>query len=89
MKMIWRNKVIDVRDCKVIPGQISEGDFINYGLQYVRVTCIQRDCPRLENLSAVFTMFTCEREDGTLVPIRDLQGKQVVLKRNKVKVVMS
>ena len=87
MKTIWQNKVLDVRECKVTPGQISEGDFIHVGLKWVRVTVIQRDCPRLENLSSVFTMFTCEDEAGNLVPVRDLAGMVSVLKQNKVKVV--
>lgn len=87
MKILWQDQVFDVRECEVVPGQISEGDWLQYNLMLVRVKTIQKDCPRLENLNALFTMFTCESEDGTIVPIRDPRGKQSVLKKNKVKVV--
>lgn len=82
MKTLWRDKVIDVRACEVIPGHISEGDWVWLQGSYLRVTGIQRDCPRLENLNSLFTMFTCEREDGTLVPVRDLPTRCSVLKPN-------
>lgn len=90
MKTIWRNTVYSVRECKVHPFQVSEGDWLcvenpKTRLQgYVRVVVIQRDCPRLEKLSVLFTQFTCEAEDGTIVPLRstDFPHKVTVLKQN-------
>jgi hypothetical protein len=89
MKTVWQNNVYDVRECKVNPGSISEGDWVwLQGHDWLRVKVIQKDCPRIENLHSLFVMFTCEREDGSIVPVRGLCGEQSVLKRNKVKVVL-
>lgn len=71
MKTVWKNNVYDVRECKVTPGNISVGDWVwLQGHNWLRVQTIQRDCPRLENLHSLFVMFTCEREDGSIVPVR-------------------
>lgn len=76
----------DVREALVIPANIREGDWMQTATGLIRVVTIQRDCPRVENLSARFTMFTCEREDGTIIPLRcpseAIHGKTTVLKQN-------
>ena len=87
MKTLWKNNVYDVRECKVVPGNISEGDWVWLQGTWLRVKVIQRDCPRLENLHSLFVMFTCEREDGSIVPVRGLCGQVSVLKsKARVKV---
>lgn len=90
MKTVWKDKVYDVRECRVYPFQVSEGDWIavtfpKTRLQgYVRVVVIQRDCPRLEKLSILFTQFTCVTEEGTIYPLRssDFPERVTVLKQN-------
>lgn len=87
MKTEWRGEIVEIEDKKCMPSRIKEGDFIPSATgELMEVITIQRDCPRLENLSARFTMFTLQSRDGTIVPERALFGEQVVFKR-KYKVV--
>ena len=85
VKTEWRDRIFDVRQVQVIPGHINVGDLLLQGNDYFEVVTVQKEVPRLENLSHRFTMFTLESRDGTIVPLRGdrLQGKQTVLKKTK------
>lgn len=82
MKTDWRGKTIDVRECMILPGSIRLGDLVLFKGEYMEAITIQRDCPRLENLSHVFTMFTLQTRQGKIVPA-ELHGAQTVLKKNR------
>ena len=87
MKTEWRDSVIDVNQLHVLPGHIKINDLILDPVhnEYAEVVTIQKEVPRLENLSHRFTMFTLQTRDGTIYPLRGntLQGKQTVLRRTK------
>lgn len=86
MKTIWRDQTINVREVDVNPEQISLHDWLLHNGEFLRVVTIQKDCPRWDS-SSPFTMWTCETEDGKIVPVRDLRGRQKVLKKNRARYV--
>lgn len=88
MKTDWRGTVIDVKQLNLTPGHVKENDLVMTPKgEYAEVITVQRDCPRLENLSSRFIMLTLQSRDGTIFPLRSTGLQKVVVLRPKRRVI--
>lgn len=79
--IVWENEPVQCKHLKTLPSSIRCGDFILFNGELCRVETIQRDCPRIENLSSKFTMFTLKTRSGEIKPADSVVGQRDVYRK--------
>lgn len=82
MNIKFGERVVDTRHLALKCNSLKCGDIVNTPLGMVEVITIQRECYSIEKLKP-FTMVTCKKENGSVVPMRDLFGVVEVFRPRK------
>jgi hypothetical protein len=78
MVIKFADKAIDCRHLRLLPQSIRLNDLVLHKGELCEVITIQRDCPRIVNLSKTFTMFTLRDREGRIIPCDSINGTREV-----------
>ena len=87
-RMNWRGESFPATILQLLPSSIRVGDFVMWDGEPCEVITVQPNCPHIENLAKVFTMFTLKNRAEKVIPVMNLCGRQTVIRVKKKKVVL-
>lgn len=80
MQIVFQNQAIPARIVSLHPTSLRVGDYLAVRGTLARVITVQKECAKIEDLK-YFLMVTAETENGEILPLRNLTGKQHVYRK--------